>query len=51
MYVLCSCCQGPGDDFNTIVSINFHTVTHPDGRITGEIDRVHVECTGQPGES
>jgi len=42
--------QGSGEDFNTIVNINFHTVTHPDGRITGEIDRVNVECTGQPGE-
>ena len=42
--------QGPGEDFNTIVNIIFHTVTHPDGRITGEIESVHVECTGQPGE-
>ena len=42
--------QGPGEDFNTIVNIIFHTVTHPDGRITGEIESVRVECTGQPGE-
>ena len=37
---------GQGDDFNTVINISFHFVIHPDGEVTIEKEKVHVQCTG-----